>query len=433
MRRIAVLRPHLVGSPTFDLETVTGNRVEGVVLLPVAPDADLRLAISASVREGRVRAEPSALARNLRRWPEIAFERRWVTPGRLLDRTGTPLDPDRDEALLATVRSVFRDRLGGGWSYRLTGDGAVLAALEPASPSDVRLALEPRVQDAAVAALAGAGDRALVAVDPSTGRVVAFAGGRVADRALGATAVPVGSVFKIATAAAALLNGWSPEDLVACPGADVVEGRAVQNANRVDVGEVSLRRAFALSCNTTFARLGAELGAERVRDAAVALGFTGRLAGVEPGRVDDARSSEAVVALSFGASGIEASPVALASVMATLANEGLRRPPTWDQQRTVARRGLPPAVAGDLLDMMRDAVENGTAQRAAAPGADVAAKTGTPQRTVDGGVVEDGLTVAVVRSGGHVLGVAALVLEGGAGGRSAAPLVSEFARRLPAL
>lgn len=430
VRRIAVIRPHLVADPAFLVDEATEEGAAGVIVLPVARDAELHLPITAVVEEGRVRADPSALARPLRAWPEVAFDSHYETPGRLLDREGAPLDPDRDASLLATLGPVFTERLGGGWSYRLTGDGDVLAAREVPPAADVRLALDPEVQAAAAAAVGGGERRALVAVDASTGQVVAFAGGSVDGRALGATASPVGSVFKIATATAALLTGRMPEDTVRCPAADIVEGRAVANASNLELGELSLRRAFALSCNTTFSRLGADLGGTRVHDAAVALGFTARLSGTEAGRVDEPGSGEEAAALGFGASGADATPVALASVAATLADGGVRRAPTWEAGDAPGRQVVRRSVAEALVAMMRDAVENGTAQRAGVPGVDVAAKTGTPRRIVGGVAVDDGLTVAVVRGDGRVLGIAAVVLEGGAGGRSAAPLIADFVRRL---
>lgn len=428
--RITAVRPHLARAPRFRATNESGDRVDGEVRLELEGDQELAFPIRARVTDGRVVASPSALHAELRFWRPVVMQREDTPSGRLLARDGSPLDADRDAALRATVHPVFAGRLGGGSSYRLLADGVVLEEVTVEPAVDVTLALDPEVQDAAAGAATTAPGRALVVVDASTGEVVAFAGGVDEEAALGSRAIPVGSVFKIATATAALIDGRSPDATVNCPAADVVGERSVVNASQFDLGELSIRRAFALSCNTAFARLGLELGSD-VYDAAISLGFGAELAGTEDATLDAPSSDAEAAAFGFGAEGSEVSAVALASVAATIGNGGIAQALTWEASAGPSRRAISPAVAASLLDLMHDTVANGTAQSAAVAGVDIAAKTGTPRRIVDGKAIDDGLTVAVVTlPDGRTYGVAAVVLEGETGSKSAAPLSADFVERL---
>jgi hypothetical protein len=85
---------------------------------------------------------------------------------------------------------------------------------------------------------------------------------------------PPGSTFKIVTALAGVeQSGLSADTPVACPGQTVIGGRPVPNADGFDLGTVPLSRAFARSCNTTFATVGAGLAPDGLTSAALQLGL----------------------------------------------------------------------------------------------------------------------------------------------------------------
>ena len=430
VERIGVVRSFVAGRPRLVDHRRDGNEVSATVALPMKGGPELRLSIAVTVDGGRIRAEPTAFDRRLTSWREVRIESQSIPSGRLLDRFGAPLDARQRAALIDAVRPVFGERLGGGTAYQLWAGNEVLDAVEVVPAGDVTLAIDPAMESAALGAIGDKHGRALVVIDAATGEVVAFASDDADGRPLAVTAIPVGSVFKVATAAAALLEGRSPDDAVPCPAAAVIEERSVVNASQFDLGDLSLRRAFALSCNTSFAQLGVDLGGDAVVGAARSLGFDTRFAGVEPAAIDAPDSGEEEAAFGFGAAGIEVSPVILASVTATIGAGGIARAPSWVPTVSPGERVIEEGVAASLIEMMHDAVENGTAQRAAVEGVDVAAKTGTPRRIVDGVAVDDGLTVAVVRLDGRVFGVAAVVLEGDTGSKSAAPLIADFIRSI---
>ena len=86
------------------------------------------------------------------------------------------------------------------------------------------------------------------------------------------SAYAVGSVFKPVLAAAALEAGEG-DFARECPGYDALNGQVYRCAGSVPHGLVGLDGALEKSCNGYFIELGRELGPERVRQMAAALGF----------------------------------------------------------------------------------------------------------------------------------------------------------------
>ncbi len=72
---------------------------------------------------------------------------------------------------------------------------------------------------------------------------------------------PPGSTFKIVTAGAAIERDMAtPNTLLGCPGGQMDIGhRTVPNYGGFDLGTVPMSRAFASSCNTTFAELASRM------------------------------------------------------------------------------------------------------------------------------------------------------------------------------
>ena len=105
---------------------------------------------------------------------------------------------------------------------------------------------------------------------PSDGSVQALAG--VAFSA----PQPPGSTFKIVTTSAALEDGKvSTSDEFPIETAAVIEGREVANAHDEPCGG-TFSQSFAKSCNSVFAPLGVEVGAERLVEEAEQYGFNAR-------------------------------------------------------------------------------------------------------------------------------------------------------------
>ncbi|HWT24320.1 MAG TPA: penicillin-binding transpeptidase domain-containing protein, partial [Solirubrobacteraceae bacterium] len=237
---------------------------------------------------------------------------------------------------------------------------------------------DPELQRAAVEALAGRFG-GIAVLRPRNGEVLALAG--VAYSA----PQPPGSVFKIVTLAAALEAGIaSPSSRYPVETAAVLEGVELENANGEACGG-SLREAFAHSCNSVFAPLGAELGAGRLVAAAERFGFNRDpvLAGAARSTLPAAAEvgdDLAVGSTAIGQGKVLATPLLMAGVAAAIAEGGVWADPTLRPGAQPRRRRVtPPRVARTIRRFMRAVVSSGTGVAAAIPGVAVAGKTGTAE------------------------------------------------------
>lgn len=308
------------------------------------------------------------------------------------------LAPDRDFAkhVLPTIRTAVEGQLAGrpGWKVvTLDAAGADVDTLHETPPNPgttVRVTLSRQVQAAAEAAVAPIAQQAvIVALQPSTGEVLAVAQNAATDAA-GPIALtgryPPGSTFKVVTATAALESGSVNADSpVPCPGATVVGGRRIPNNDEFDLGTVPLHTAFARSCNTTFAQLAAGLPAQALPDAARQLGLgvdfvmagATTVTGSVPANDDTVARAEA----GFGQGNLVASPFGMALMTATVA-KGAMPTPTLVRGTTTTADAAAPSVPAGVVDalraMMREVVTGGTARAVAGLG-EVYGKTGTAQ------------------------------------------------------
>src|SRR5581483_6957617 len=164
------------------------------------------------------------------------------------------------------LERIFQHQLVGKPGGTLRAGSRVIASTGPEAGLPVTTSIDPAIERAAVAALAGryAG---IAAMDPRTGAVLALAG--VAFSAL----QPPGSTFKIITATGALEAGIvKMTDTFPIATQALVGGVPLQNANGEACGGTFVQ-AFANSCNSVFAPLGAKLGAARLVNVAERFGF----------------------------------------------------------------------------------------------------------------------------------------------------------------
>ena len=181
-----------------------------------------------------------------------------------------PTDETFAPAIIGEVKKSVVDELDGRAGWRVVSvnqNGVDVDVLNevPGEPApSVTISLDRAVQDAAQNAVNTTGKQAMiVAIKPSTGEILAVAQNSSADAQgpLATTGLfPPGSTFKMITAGAAVERDMAtPNTLLACPGTMDIGHRTVPNYGGFDLGTVPMSRAFASSCNTTFAELASRM------------------------------------------------------------------------------------------------------------------------------------------------------------------------------
>ncbi|MFB8026679.1 penicillin-binding transpeptidase domain-containing protein [Streptomyces sp. NPDC056465] len=336
----------------------------------------------------------------------------------------------RGGAGAATSEVVIADRQSGQAEASLTKSSA-----KPGTP--VRTTIDPEVQSAAAEAMEGLKvNAALIAVEPSTGNVLAVssrpAGGL--NRAL-AGQYPPGSTFKVVTAAAMLKAGMKPGDVVKCPKFAHVDGQRFENQKQFTLPAGStFKDSFANSCNTMFVENRAKVGGSALHEAAEAFGIGGVWDvgdSTYDGSVPVSTSDNDLAASTIGQARVQASPLVMASIAATVKEGSFKQPvlvPDAVKKKHEATARLDPAVTGDLRDMMRATVTYGAGSALRGIPGEPHAKTGTAEF----GEEKPPRTHAwmIGYQGGSDLAWCVMLEDGGSGGADAGPVAARFLKSL---
>ena len=252
----------------------------------------------------------------------------------------------------------------------------------------IETTIDPRMQELAEQAVANglSGTSAplemsLVSVEPSTGFVRAFVGGRDFTASQvnlglgGITGMQPGSSFKTFTVAKALEDGYGPDTAYDAPGVVEIGGYRFKGGAG---GAIDLRGATANSVNTYFVQLIRDVGPNRVAELAHRLGVS---------RINP--DKQYGLTLTLGA--YEVSPLDMASGYATIANHGVKADSTpvikvtgpdgtivEDNSGPRGTRVLNAAVADWTTELLTGVIHGGTGKRAAI-GRPAAGKTGTAE------------------------------------------------------
>lgn len=380
---------------------------------------------------GAILVDGTAVARSERVDDELEWLRVYDSPNRYSHVTGyhsftygagQGLERARNAVLAGTDDSLFYQRLVDVVTGR------------PAAGATLELTIDPAVQDAAVAALDGRRGAA-VAIDPRTGAILAMVSRPAYDpnalsshnltavdeayraleadperplvnRAIAGDLYPPGSVFKLVAAAAALESGdFTPDTELEGPVTYTLPGTSTTLPNFGGAAcdpedRPTLAESVQVSCNTSFAWLAGELGADALREQAEAFGFGQTLqvpmdvtASSYPEGIDDAQ----LALTGIGQHEVRVTPLQVALISAGIANDGVVMTPylvgttrnadleVIDQTdpRTLGR-AVSGSTAQALTEMMQLVVERGSGQGAALPGVPVAGKTGTAEFGTNG-------------------------------------------------
>lgn len=342
-----------------------------------------------------------------------------------LQYSSTGLERAEDSILNGSDERLFGNRIADFFTGRDPRGG------------NVDTTIVPRVQQAAWDAMQqGCGGNpckgSVVALDPSTGKILAMVSSPSYDpnllashesdrqsaawqelrdnpdsplqnRAISET-YPPGSTFKVLTTAAALQAGATPDtQLTSAARITLPDSTAtLENYGGTACGggpTVSLREAFAKSCNTAFVELGLHNGADAMRTMARQFGLDTpppsiplQVAESTVGPISDA---PALGISSIGQKDVALTPLQNAMIAATVANGGVSMAPYLvddlkgpDLSNIAAtsphqqRRAISSQVAATLTDLMVGA-EQVTQQKGAIAGVQIASKTGTAEHGTD--------------------------------------------------
>jgi peptidoglycan glycosyltransferase len=299
----------------------------------------------------------------------------------------------------------------------------------PVAGASVELTIDPAAQAAAWKAM-GKLKGAVVAIEPSTGRILAFVskpgfdanllavhdgnesnanyaallaadGKPLINRTISGDLYAPGSVFKIIVAAAAIESGqYTPESRIPNPTKFKLPGTStyIYNSGEGKCGgktSVTIADALRLSCNIPFAQLGIALGQDRIRKQAELFGFGKKISvpmtatpSTYPSNMDDAQTALSA----FGQFEDRVTPLQMAMVSAAIANGGVEMQPhivenvqssslafLFQPQPSIFSEPVKPETASLLKRMMIGAVSTGVSSNARIKGVLVAGKTGTAQ------------------------------------------------------
>jgi cell division protein FtsI/penicillin-binding protein 2 len=342
----------------------------------------------------------------------------------------------------------------------ITGEPRTLFEVPAKDGTTLKTTLDVKLQQLAEGILEDIGPAsAIVAVRPSTGAVLAAASGpgsKGYNTAMLGQYAP-GSTFKMVDSLAMIRNGMTPDSKVECTPTLTVDGRTFKNAEGYpasSLGSVTLRDAFAHSCNTAFIAARDKVTQQQLESAATSLGVAveapklgaDAFLGSVPGTAEGTEHAASMI----GQGKVLVSPLA-AGVMAASVGHGAPVSPqlvlNGDSQNpdggAAATEGASPsssaasaapsapaiakpvtkAEAAALSDMMRAVVTSGHAGfLAQVPGAPVGAKTGTAEFGNDNPPKTHAWIVAVHGD----LAVAVFVEDGGLGATTSGPLLKEF-------
>ncbi|MFD3734642.1 penicillin-binding transpeptidase domain-containing protein [Streptomyces sp. NPDC058632] len=418
---------------------------------PLAYESELTVVRGQTTGRALVDWEPSVVHPELEDGDTLVTGESAQPPIEAVDRDGTVLTEDDHPSLgpvLDTLREKYGDKAGGTPGIELTirhAEGAAgeagaadstLVTLAKGEPGKLRTTLSAGVQAAAEKAVKEFAESSVVAVQPSTGEVLAVANHRADGfNAAFQGRVAPGSTMKIITAAMLIDNGVASMDGPApCPPTATWQSQTFKNLTGMEPNEgATLADSFLRSCNTAFIKLIDEnplTDASLTREAQERFGLgrddwaTGVVSfdGSVPAVSGPDRAANAI-----GQGQVQMNPLNMASVTATAITGTFRQPylvsPELDGRQLAQAKGLPAGTASQVKQMMRLTATQGTAAQAMSGlGGDIGAKTGSAE--VDGNATSDSWFTGFRGD----VAAAAMTQQGGHGGDAAGPIVAAVLR-----
>ncbi|MEG1676953.1 MAG: penicillin-binding transpeptidase domain-containing protein [Clostridia bacterium] len=264
------------------------------------------------------------------------------------------------------------------------------------------------------------------------------------NRALQST-LPPGSTFKIITAASALENMPDAQThLFECTGATQVMDQVIHDYNKAQHGQVTLEKAFRVSCNNAFAQAALLLGDDKLRKTAEDFGFNDNFLfrdfvvenSVYPTKD---RNNVEIAWSGAGQSQVAATPLHMCMIAGAIANKGVMMEPrllarvtspTGVNRLSYSQKVYQKACTADIAKIldgyMKSVVASGTGTAAKVSGLTIAGKTGSAESAVGGKDVTHAWFVGYIANEEYPYAVSVLVEAGDSGGSVAAPIAQQI-------
>lgn len=265
------------------------------------------------------------------------------------------------------------------------------------------------------------------------------------------SAYDLGSIFKTVVAASAIENKTIVEnETFICEGQIEVNNKIIKCAtySTHENRPITLEEAFALSCNTTFVKVGTRVGAEKILDMAKRLGFSEKqcneLLEEKTGYLPTARE-DGIGNISIGQGKIQVTPLQVTTMMAAIANNGIMNMPAIIDSIVDSESGktiqtlsrsksalvLNISTVNTLKEMLHGVTTVGTGKQANLDDfGGSSGKTSSAETGIKSGDIVQGWFAGFVPSDKPKYAITVLVYDGKSGGKVAAPIFREIAYKI---
>lgn len=263
---------------------------------------------------------------------------------------------------------------------------------------------------------------------------------------------PPGSVFKTVTLAAALENDPSITGRTFNDTGKITfdDGTELNNYMKQAHGNLDLQMAYRVSSNVVFGTLSMEMGNEKLKEVSERFGFNSRVPGIgmsiSESRFPSLKDYELgnIAQSGIGQASVLSSPMQMAIVAATVANDGVLMEPKLVnkivdkdgntikeiQNKTLQSNVISKEIANTIKDYMGYLVSNNIYRWPAFEGTNAGGKTGTADYMLDDGSegVPHGWFISAAPLDDPKIAVAVIVEQGENGAGSAADIASKVVR-----
>jgi Penicillin binding protein transpeptidase domain len=366
----------------------------------------------------------------------------------LVDRNGAAIVASEHPSLANTIsilvsKAKVTGATDGQQIIMVDEKGAQVATVttltNPIDNGTVATTLDMKVQAAAEAAVQFHSQSSMVAIEPSTGHILAIANNTTSqyyDDALLAGVAP-GSTFKIITSTALLGAGMVTLDENApCPAVLDVDTTLLHNSELESGVNNTYEYDFAQSCNNAFSNFYNHAGMTEnlLADTAskyyglnqqwdIGVGESAQYMNVPKG-LSGAGLAESLV----GQDNVTSCPLAMCSVAATVANGSFMQPILIPKYKQITATPLPSPLHSELKTLMASVITEGTGEGLFPKNGHYFGKTGTAE--VGAGASLYNNSWFVVFNDAHDLSLCALSIRGSYGATTAGPECAQVFKKL---